>query len=223
MYSHSRKKEAGYVPLLAVAPPPNRQGGQPSTHTQQGGGTAVAAGGAGGGLGRRISPAPERGRFPSGTRVRSQAGPINIGQPTGMPSGRQRDKFVPLPEEDDDGIDAEDLPPADLAGGDVSFADAGVLHELQSIMQLPTPAIFEDLPRPIPLRPDDSRRGRITFYCVAESFDRKKLDELLKASGQDGTPLSACVRANMHACMLLHLLGISTVQLGGGSEATTRP
>lgn len=42
----------------------------------------------------------------------------------------------------------------------------------------PGPTIFEDLPLPI----DESKRGRITLYCIAEELDRKKLDELLRAT-----------------------------------------
>ena len=179
MYTSSRKKDN--VPLLAVAPPPGRsQAGQPMPSSAAVGPSAALQQ-----LGRRISPAPERGRFPPGTRPRAQPGVINIGQPTGLPTGRQRDKFVPLPEEDDEEGYEGLLPPQltsdghDLVAGSATSAD-GMQHEDGMGQLMHTPAIFEDLPRRMPTRADDSRRGRITFYCVAESFDRKKLDELLK-------------------------------------------
>ncbi|KAI8464476.1 MAG: hypothetical protein J3K34DRAFT_440276 [Monoraphidium minutum] len=58
------------------------------------------------------------------------------------------------------------------------------------------PGIFEDLPVAPPpllallaapaLQLPPSRRGRITLYCNAESFDRKRLDEVLHASFTPG-------------------------------------
>lgn len=105
-------------------------------------------------------------------------GVIAPGQP--LPAGRQRDKFVPLPDEEGSGEERNQyasLPP-------ISFGN------------LPTPAIFEDLPFGAPLIPsvlqqivaadETSKRGRITLYCVSESFDRKKLDELLKLTFPPG-------------------------------------
>jgi len=50
------------------------------------------------------------------------------------------------------------------------------------------PGIFEDLaPPPLPLQPPSIRSGRITLYCTAESFDRKKLNEVLYASFAPGS------------------------------------
>lgn len=40
------------------------------------------------------------------------------------------------------------------------------------------PMIFEDLPPPS----DVSKRGRITLYCTAESFDRKLLEQMLRST-----------------------------------------
>ena len=46
------------------------------------------------------------------------------------------------------------------------------------------PGIFEDLPpqQLMHVPPSRSVVGRITLYCNAESFDRKKLDDVLHAS-----------------------------------------
>lgn len=98
---------------------------------------------------RRTSPAPVR--PPSGGQLLSRAKvqqTIAPGQP--IPSGRQKDKFVPLPEEDDD---EEAVPQS-------SF-------------------LFEDLP-PNYEPSEFNSKGRITFYCIAENLDRNKLDQLLK-------------------------------------------
>ncbi|GIL66175.1 hypothetical protein Vafri_19780 [Volvox africanus] len=130
-------------------------------------------------LGRRIGPtSPLRDRrFPSGTRQRV-SGSVAIGHPIGPP-GRQRDKFVALPEEEDEVVT---LLPAPLV--DATLPTPSPEDSLAIAASLPPPFIFKDLPRddvPRPLLRDESCwRGRITFYCVAESFDRKKLEELLK-------------------------------------------
>ncbi|KXZ48550.1 hypothetical protein GPECTOR_27g721 [Gonium pectorale] len=171
---HGRKREqyAQYaVPLLA----PLQSGRQ---------GSAPPAPFPGPSLGRRIvptsvSPVRER-RFPSGARQRV-AGPVAIGHPIGP--GRQRDKFVALPEEDDD---SAMLPPGMEEPAVMPGAMAPSPEDALSLAAaLSAPTLFEDLPRDdlprgLPMMRDEAWRGRITFYCVAESFDRKKLEELLK-------------------------------------------
>eukprot|EP00967_Tisochrysis_lutea_P044524 scaffold54055_cov13-Tisochrysis_lutea.AAC.1 len=85
-----------------------------------------------------------------------------------------KDKFVPLPEEAD----------AEEQAAQAAAAEVLAPHPTQVPLEWhERPAIFEDLPQlgvlPPPL-PDSSKRGRATLYCIAESFDRKKLEELLK-------------------------------------------
>ncbi|EFJ46435.1 hypothetical protein VOLCADRAFT_93224 [Volvox carteri f. nagariensis] len=165
---HGRKREQyGQYggPLLA----PLQSGRQQSAPPQQFTGQSLS---------RRIgatSPLRDR-RFPSGTRQRV-TGPVAIGHPIGQ-AGRQRDKFVALPEEEDETVALLPAPLADAALPTPSPEDA-----LSIAAALP-PGIFEDLPRDdltrSLLREDSCWRGRITFYCVADSFDRKKLEELLK-------------------------------------------
>ncbi|KAG2432440.1 hypothetical protein HXX76_008786 [Chlamydomonas incerta] len=119
-------------------------------------------------------PVLER-RAPSGSRARA---PIGAG---GLAVGRQRDKFVALPEEADDVTLPLIEEPAEVAPG---LSDDGMhVGALTTATSLPAPGLFEDLPRPI----EPAWRGRITFYCVAESFDRKKLEELLKLTYPPGT------------------------------------
>uniref|UniRef100_A0A7S3QPF7 DUF155 domain-containing protein n=1 Tax=Dunaliella tertiolecta TaxID=3047 RepID=A0A7S3QPF7_DUNTE len=117
----------------------------------------------------RSSPAPSHGRTQA---TRRQQATIAPGQP--LPTGRQKDKFVPLPEEAD----------AEEQAAQAAAAEVLAPHPTQVPLEWhERPAIFEDLPQlgvlPPPL-PDSSKRGRATLYCIAESFDRKKLEELLK-------------------------------------------
>ncbi|WIA12464.1 hypothetical protein OEZ86_003424 [Tetradesmus obliquus] len=98
---------------------------------------------------------------------------------------RQKDKWVPLPEDDDE--DAAAAAAALAAAPDSLPASLEALHG-ESLSSLATgddftaltiaPGMFQDL--------DASRarqqRGRITLYCPGDSFDRKKLDEVLRAS-----------------------------------------
>lgn len=95
-------------------------------------------------------------------RTSSQA--IAPGQP--IPAQRQRDKFVPLPTEDSDGdvIPSSSLP--------ATLPDHLPIREYEDIQEIPPflslplgPSLYEDLPQQ-----DGSRRGRITLYCVSESF-----------------------------------------------------
>eukprot|EP00798_Chlamydomonas_sp_ICE-L_P024686 gene24686-10316_t len=158
----SKKETNQYnVPLLAPAPlrPSSPPGGYslPVTNKQQ----------------TMKRPSPPRGA--RGTK----AGTIAPGQP--LPAGRQKDKFVPLP-------DDEDEEPAEKANPryEQRMSPPSSLPYL-SRPEL-TPHIFEDLPQmvmPPPL--DTSRRGRITLYCLAESFDRKELDNLLRITYPGGS------------------------------------
>ncbi|KAG2487156.1 hypothetical protein HYH03_014268 [Edaphochlamys debaryana] len=131
------------------------------------------------------SPTRERQtRFPSGARQR--VGTVALGHPVGP--GRQRDKFVALPEEE---LDTLLVPQALAEEPALALQSPEDALGLASTLA-PPPGIFEDLiPRddlPPPRPPIDSCwRGRITFYCVAESFDRKKLEELLKLTYPPGT------------------------------------
>jgi uncharacterized Rmd1/YagE family protein len=83
---------------------------------------------------------------------------------------RQKDKFVPLlidgDEPSTDEQAAASWPPA--------LDPAGLVLETA-----PAHTIFEDLPS---LVVNDSTRGRITLYCTAESYDRKRLEASLKSS-----------------------------------------
>ncbi len=97
-------------------------------------------------------------------------------------------QFVPLPDEEDGALPLEVVG----AGGQAPPLD---LHP-PSFMH---PTLFEDLPvQPALVVPpgaqyfqdSTSRRGRITFYCVSESFDRPKLEELLKLTYPAGSVLS---------------------------------
>ncbi|KAG2435195.1 hypothetical protein HXX76_007278 [Chlamydomonas incerta] len=98
--------------------------------------------------------------------------------------GRQRDKFVALPEEEDDSLPLVEEP-ADPVLPIPSPDDAGLGALAGSLSASGGHRLFEDLPRDIAM--DSAWRGRITFYCVAESFDRKKLEELLKLTYPPGT------------------------------------
>lgn len=188
-----RKKNDLSVPLLSVSPPVqhgkganalsstlnNNQGAQPSTVNPV---VLPPQTGPMPSRGPRTSPVPvdRRQGGPVGAIRTARPGTIAPGQP--MPTGRQKDKFVPLPDEEDN-------------------EPAAHLHEQQvqpSQIHYVNPALFEDLPmevgHPPPPPPmfidNSSRRGRITFYCVAETFDRKKLEELLKMTYPPGTVLS---------------------------------
>ncbi|MEW5308058.1 MAG: hypothetical protein WDW38_000045 [Sanguina aurantia] len=219
MYLPARKKEREnmYVPLLSTSPPvragalgnattsqqqdrqqrfaasperthpyessqqqqqPQSQTSQQQQQQQPGGGSAPSrpAGGS------RAGGAASSGGGSSGSALQRR-GVIAPGQP--QPAGRQRDKFVPLPDEEGSGEERNQyasMPP------------------ISSFTNLPSPAIFEDLPFGAPListvlqqiaaQDETSKRGRITLYCVSESFDRKKLDELLKLTFPPGETLS---------------------------------
>ncbi|KAF6262180.1 hypothetical protein COO60DRAFT_1699457 [Scenedesmus sp. NREL 46B-D3] len=96
---------------------------------------------------------------------------------------RQKDKWVPLPEDEEDEAAAAAAAAASayLPG---SLETAGHGHTLEALgtgddftALTIAPGMFQDL--------DPSRarqRGRITLYCPADSFDRRKLDEVLRAS-----------------------------------------
>uniref|UniRef100_A0A6U0V7E2 DUF155 domain-containing protein n=1 Tax=Polytomella parva TaxID=51329 RepID=A0A6U0V7E2_9CHLO len=150
---YNRKKDIAYVPLLSVAPPLGRLQTQSSVQP------------------RRISPAP---------RSRAQ-GTIAPGQP--LPAGRQRDKFVPLPEEE------EDNPPLPNSLPHSELYSASLQQPTQQLPPSQQHGVNASSIYTEELQ-DDSRRGRITFYCVAESFDRKKLESILKITYPPGTVLS---------------------------------
>lgn len=90
---------------------------------------------------------------------------------------------MPLPEEAD----------AEEQAAQAADAEAAALPQLQEWHE--RPAIFEDLPPqmgvpPPPSSLDSSKRGRATLYCIAESFDRKKLEHLLRLTYQPSQILS---------------------------------
>jgi len=94
----------------------------------------------------------------------------------GLSAGRQKDKLVPLPGDDE-------------ASQEESVQGGNDRHYYRA------PTLFEDLPIEVGMAGPPpptyfSARGRITFYCVAESFDRKKLEELLRLTYPAGTVLS---------------------------------
>jgi hypothetical protein len=102
-------------------------------------------------------PAALERRALSGSRARPPAmGAGGLAAP-----GRQRDKFVALPEEADDGaLPLIEEPPEVHTGPGVSD-DGGLgvhLGALTTTTSLPAPGIFEDLPRPV----ETAWRGRIT-------------------------------------------------------------
>lgn len=95
-------------------------------------------------------PALER-RAQSGPRARPPIGAA------GLAVGRQRDKFVALPEEADDTTLPLIEEPAEVVP---AVPDTEGMHMLGALTAatLPAPGIFEDLPRPI----EPAWRGRIT-------------------------------------------------------------
>ncbi len=62
-------------------------------------------------------------------------------------------------------------------------------HMTSSTAPMPRggPAVRPGLAPPPPAADISGWRGRITFYCIAESFDRKKAEELLKLTYPPGT------------------------------------
>lgn len=152
---HSRKREqyGQYIgPLLA----PLQGGRQQSAPPQQFSGQSLSR--------RIVSTSPTRDRrFPSGTRQRV-SGPVAIGHPIGPP-GRQRDKFVALPEEEDEIITLLPAPLVDVALPTPSPEDSLGLSPV-----LPPPGFFDDLPRDDIARPlmrdEIYWRGRITYVIL---------------------------------------------------------
>lgn len=118
--------------------------------------------------GSRRQPAPSR----AGRQLISAAPQAQAARQT----ARQKDKWIALPE------DAQEEAAA-ATGFQPTAADIaepldlyGMQHDDYTALTI-TPGLFQDR---------DARglhqRGRITLYCVADSFDRKKLDELLRGS-----------------------------------------
>mmetsp|Transcript_22848 Transcript_22848/g.58202 ORF Transcript_22848/g.58202 Transcript_22848/m.58202 type:complete len:461 (-) Transcript_22848:496-1878(-) len=207
------KKTGASVPLLSVSPPlqhANRATGQGAAAASQG-----SMSGGQRGLPGRTSPLPGDRRNSiavAALRTARQQATIAPGQP--VPASRQRDKFVPLPDdpEDEGIISADGGVPAegpslsvtsrpDSMRGKYLYPATTIVPSAASEPAMGTflsPGLFEDLPvqvgmppPPPPLMFDTTaRRGRVTFYCVAESFDRKKLEELLKLTYPPGTVLS---------------------------------
>jgi hypothetical protein len=94
-------------------------------------------------------------------------------------------RWVPLPEDaEEEGGDpsaaAAAVEQAPSLDGDTSLGTTppgGASYTSLTI----TPGLFEDLPPPPPPAVS-SKRGRITLYAVADAFDRKKLEALLRSS-----------------------------------------
>lgn len=148
MLSHNRKKE-GYLPLLASSPPLGRVPTNP----------------------RRSSNSPGVTSRPGQAQFRT----THV-QPQSLSTGRQRDKWVPLPDEENEQA------PASQATTSTPAVSAAAPTGLMLV-----PTLFEDLP---PSMHESSQRGRITLYCTTESFDRKKLDEALRSAYSNCTVLS---------------------------------
>ncbi|GAX81129.1 hypothetical protein CEUSTIGMA_g8563.t1 [Chlamydomonas eustigma] len=177
MYSSNprdRKKDAGlYVPLISSTSP-NLQPNSLAQEAWASSGPSSAA------LSHQPSRPTQQQRPPGSAPSRSK-NPSSIAPGQPAPAARQRDKFVPLP--DEEGDDPHNLLISQQQQLQASSLDGAL-----------TPSIFEDLPssqlRLHPTPPPEDKRGRITLYCVAESFDRKKLDELLKMTYAAGSVMS---------------------------------
>ena len=90
---------------------------------------------------RQQQRSPGRDEFKSrGTSRAKNPGTIAPGQP--LPAGRQKDKFVPLPDDED-------------------ALEAVAPYSSSSFQQQFTPQIFEDLPQVV-IADDSSRRGRVS-------------------------------------------------------------
>jgi hypothetical protein len=65
----------------------------------------------------------------------------------------------------------------------------------------PARTIFEDLPIQVA---NDSTRGRITLYCTAEAYDRKRLEATLKSSFHPTAVMSYPDAFYLVSCLLLY-------------------
>ncbi|GBF97801.1 hypothetical protein Rsub_10226, partial [Raphidocelis subcapitata] len=155
-----------------ISPVPGRAGGP-------GGGGAAGAGAGGARL-------PQAGRSAPRPIIPQQA----------AQQQRQKDKFVALPEDEEDAAEATGVAAALAASGALpgslvsddgaallaQLSDAAGITDETALQALAmAPGIFEDLPASM-LQPPPSRRGRITLYGLAGDFDRDRLHEVLCAS-----------------------------------------
>jgi hypothetical protein len=181
MYGQHRKKEGHAPPLPAhmAGSPPIRlhgalHGPQPALRLHHAAAHLGGAHGQASGARRQASPSIDIRRNAQGSAAAAAAAARILGNKGAVQSARQKDKFVPLLF-----IDGDE-PPAALAP-DSRLASLDLPSPLEQLPSPPSthPAIFEDLPAP---GSGDSRRGRITLYCTAEAYDRKRLEAMLKAS-----------------------------------------
>ncbi|KAF8071355.1 RMD1 [Scenedesmus sp. PABB004] len=163
-HRRSLQRDGPLQPLLSTSPPSN----EPQLMA-----------------GRRrptTSPGPEararHGLAPVGRGANRQLLSLSGQAAAAASSARQRDKWVPLPEDEDEDAAAAALAALPLEGTSPESLPSLAGADDFSALTI-TPGLFSDLDAP---RGGRGSRGRITLYCPADSFNRKKLDEVLRAS-----------------------------------------
>ncbi|KAL6757794.1 hypothetical protein V8C86DRAFT_2613487 [Haematococcus lacustris] len=174
--STRQKKEGLTAPLLSVSPPLQAHAGQRVAGSSQTTPAAQAAS-------RMPVDGAARSVAPRSLRQPNQTA-IAPGQPLMI---RQKDKFVPLPdsEEDSEAAAQQWVPDPQALQPYISTHSTNLFEDLPPQISLPAPHSAIALPFDEP-----NRRGRVTLYCVAESFERKKLEELLKLTYPPSSVLS---------------------------------